>query len=430
MDNVDTEILFVVTLVRRFEHPVFISQNPCPRMIAGHPQTSAVGMGFLVTALILFLGKSVGCGEELQKPQSAVINTLTISKQGKAEFSGHRSLMQLTATALEDPNAETHFERVKGNGKTLRRSLHAVKQFFATQQRWQNGIRLTLKFEDASHPHDGDSFSMGAALLLDAIMTGTPVDDQVYVTGRLAPDGRIRRVGGIRKKIDAASEAKPICPVVLIPSANMESISDIIVLEGPEILSQVQIIGVDCFEQAQRITTSQRTEEVQQAVRLFQRIANVVRNHSSTPEELDKTLANKRLQNALAKILTVIPNHLSAHYLNLRATHKQPTRLSPNGSLRAIDHVWPRLLANTGDSPNQIEARRSAILELDQLAPLLDDCSNDYAAAVRHYADLSTALEETGVNEQSKRQHLRKAGSHIDTEKRYLQQKLDAPHAP
>lgn len=360
------------------------------------------------------------------QPGSATINALTVSKERHKELSGHLSQMRLTVSRLNDSEEATHFEVGEGCGETLRRSLSSVERFFTSKRLWpKKGFLLGLGFADASHPHDGESFSLGVALLYDALVANAPLAEHICVTGHLEPDGSVIRVGGLRRKIDAAAAADASCPVVIIPAENGEEISDRLILEGPEFLSRMQIIGVENFAQAQRVTTAQRSTEVAEALRLYSRIGNLLKKHSEDSEERDAVLANERLQKALTRILTIIPEHLSARYLTLVARHEEPVSLSPKGSLRAIDRIWPKVLAAGGNTTEQIRARRDAVAELDHVEPLLAPCSDRYAAAVRRYAELTSALEDSGMSDKVKHEHLRKEGSEIDTERRYLQKKLN-----
>ena len=344
--------------------------------------------------------------------------------------------MTLTATAQAPPDVEPGIIIVEeGNGEALKTSLVAVKEYFVAQNRWHGDKEYRLGFENTSHPHEGESFSLGAALLYDALDTGVALDDKVCVSVKLMSDGTVDRVGGIQGKLAAAADAG--FSTVIIPASNAHVFDDMVILNRLSTLVRFQIIAVDHFEQARQVATSEKSLEVQTALTLYERIATVIRTETATDEGLVETLKKESVSSAIDQILTAIPQHVSARSLRAIATGTGPTTLSPRGSAYVIDRLWPKLLGadstttgasygsngtgtGTGSGLEQSEARKEALAELERVTPLLDSSSAKYVAAVRHYAKLLG--DSTGSEECHNR--LREAASYIDTERQYLQQKL------
>ncbi|MCB1098401.1 MAG: hypothetical protein KDN22_22700 [Verrucomicrobiae bacterium] len=353
---------------------------------------------------------------------SAKVNALTVSKMRRGFLAGHVSAMTLTAAPQATPGAEPGIVVENGNGRTLRASLQAVMEYFSSQNRWQTSKEFILSFEDSPHFHEGESFSLGVALLYDALETGVPLDDRVCVSGKLTSDGAVERVGGIAGKINAAGDAG--FSTVIVPAANVSVFEDMIVVNRQSALSRFQIIGVDSFDQAREVATSAKTAEVETALKLYARLANLISKEGATADGLVETLNRKPVAKAIAQILEAVPQHVSAHYLSMIAEGKGPATLSPRGSVYTIDRLWPTILGAEAEGSSQTEMRQAALAELDRVTPLLDATSAKYVAAVRRYADLLTGPAGENESAESRRDSLREAATDIDTERGYLLQKL------
>ena len=376
----------------------------------------------LIAACVITISAQEPEASTVQVQTSAKVNALTVSKTSQGVFSGHVSGMTLTASPQAPPGAGAAPGIVveQGNGDALKASLLAVKEYFVAQNRWHGDKEYRLGFEATSHPHEGESFSLGAALLYDALDTSVALDDKVCVSGKLTSEGTVERVGGIAGKLAAAADAG--FSTVIIPASNAYVFEDMVILNRQSTLSRFQIIGVDHFEQARQVATSGKSQEVQTALTLYGRIMNLIRKEGATHEGLMETLNKKSVSSAIDQILTAIPQHLSAHCLRAIAKGAGPTTLSPKGSASTIDRLWPKLLGadSTGTVIEQSEARKAALAELDRVTPLLDASSANYVAAVRHYANLLAG--NNGSEDCHNR--LREAASSIDTERQYIQQKL------
>ena len=80
-------------------------------------------------------------------------------------------------------------------------------------------------------------------------------------------DGKIRKVGAVAEKIHGALLEK--CKVVALPAANKDSLSDLVVLYGPNILWQAQLFAVENLDQAAAVARQDRAEPLAQAMTQF-----------------------------------------------------------------------------------------------------------------------------------------------------------------
>jgi len=192
-----------------------------------------------------------------------------------------------------------------------------------------DGYRIELGFQDKYVPKDGPSAATLFTLLLDSLFTGEELDEDFACTGDITADGMVQKIGGTAGKIRGAT--KRGCKIVGIPVSNGKEVSDVLLMDGPQQLLDIQIFTMRDFDEAYAVSRKVKTSEVQSTLDAFDEIAKVVKNGS-----LD-LLKNAEVQKRLAGIVAKMPNHLSAKLLMEFGKNSHPKVLSVGGSFNEID---------------------------------------------------------------------------------------------
>ena len=95
---------------------------------------------------------------------------------------------------------------------------------------------------EAATPKDGPSAGCAITTAIVSILTGIAVRNTVAMTGEIDLNGSARQIGGLDIKIDGAKSAG--VEKVLVPRENAEDL-DIIKLEKPDVLENIEIVIVD-----------------------------------------------------------------------------------------------------------------------------------------------------------------------------------------
>ena len=95
---------------------------------------------------------------------------------------------------------------------------------------------------EAATPKDGPSAGCAITTAIVSILTGIPVRNTVAMTGEIDLNGSARQIGGLDIKIDGAKSAG--VKKVLVPRENAQDL-DIIKLEKPDVLENIEIVIVD-----------------------------------------------------------------------------------------------------------------------------------------------------------------------------------------
>jgi hypothetical protein len=192
-----------------------------------------------------------------------------------------------------------------------------------------DGYRIELGFQDKYVPKDGPSAATLFTLALDALFSGEEIDDGFACTGDMSADGMVQKIGGTAGKIRGAT--KRGCTIVGIPVSNGKEIADVLLMDGPQQLLDIQIFTLKDFDEAYAVSRKTKSPEVQETLDTFAAIAKVVKEGS-----LD-LLKNSEVQKRLAAVVEEMPNHLSAKLLLEFGKDSHPKVLSVGGSFNELD---------------------------------------------------------------------------------------------
>ena len=288
---------------------------------------------------------------ELKSKQSK-IKGLLVRPLANGEFAGMASQMNATATPLDNSKSQLSVRFNQRVGKDMLSALNEViKHLRVKHDSWPSGYEVEIAFEDRFTLKDGPSAAVPCALLLDSLITGAKMDPAFAVTGDMNADGSIQPVGGVPAKVRGAFSKD--CKIVAIPLKNAKSLSDLVILNGIQPVSRIQVFTVQNFKQASALASSKKNDSLANAIKEFAKVQNAISRYKPT------VLRNTQIQNKLREVIRLAPNHLSAKLALELATGKSRKTLSLLGSLENTEQSATLLL----------DAARSGSASGDALAP-------------------------------------------------------------
>lgn len=180
------------------------------------------------------------------EPQVGLVNGLAVYGPSMG------ALLEIEVTAIPAVPGRGQFtitgvvdeEELGGGQRTLRRKSMAkgsVDNVLTVLRRYglhPENFDLHINFPGGT-PVDGPSAGVAMAAAIASAMTNTPVDNKLAMTGEVSIHGRVKPVGGVIAKVEAAFQAG--VETVLIPKENWQEI-----FEG---LEGVKVIAVERMEE-------------------------------------------------------------------------------------------------------------------------------------------------------------------------------------
>ncbi len=259
-------------------------------------------------------------------------NALVVRQLEGGNFAGSAS--SVNATALREKGVDgLIFTFNQDVGAMMNGSLEEVIKFLRVRydskaDKIPSGYRIELGFQDKYVPKDGPSAATLFTLVLDSLFSGNELDESFACTGDITADGMVQKIGGTSGKIRGAT--KRGCKIVGIPLGNAKEVADVLLIDGPEQLLNIQIFTMKTFDEAYAISCKTKSAAVQAVLDSFTKIAEVVKTKG--PDIIKHPEVQKRLD----AIVTKMPNHLSAKLLLEYARGTQPKVLSIAGSFKEI----------------------------------------------------------------------------------------------
>lgn len=272
-----------------------------------------------------------GTAERFARSQSHA-NALVVRQLDGGNFAGAASTVN--ATALSEKGLDgLLFTFNQDVGAMMGGSLEEVIKFLrvrydSQQNKIPNGYKIELGFQDKYVPKDGPSAATLFTLVLDSLFSGEEIDEGFACTGDITADGMVQKIGGTSGKIRGAT--KRGCKIVGIPVGNGKEVADVLLMDGPDQLLNIQIFTIKTFDEARAISRKTKSTEVQTVLDAFDKIAEVVKKDG--PDMLKNAEVQKRLQGIVDKM----PNHHSAELLLELGKGTNPKVLSIGGSFKEI----------------------------------------------------------------------------------------------
>lgn len=292
------------------------------------------------------------------------ILTLSVLQLPSGEQLGQASRLILTATRghpREGDPIPVSFTIPVGSDMQL--VLDDVARAIDVRYRIGGVKKLELSFEDKYTPKDRGSIGAPIATLMLSLIRNFEIDPDLAMTGDVAADARVEKVGGIAAKLRGAIKSK--CKLVALPNENFLQVQDALLYDGPDDVSNVQVFGISNLDDAAAIARLDRSAKLAQAIDLFAAIQNSLAQSSDY-------LYSAEAQEKLHDVLELAPNHLSAKLLLAYSRHELP-RLSALATQYyislAVSEFWnaPAMASHVTDF-----SADDALEKLNKLRPLGD----------------------------------------------------------
>lgn len=283
-------------------------------------------MKSLFAAILVVTSATATYAEELK--QSSVRGLLVIELPN-GKHAGAAS--QMNATLVPRQN-EIEFMRFNQEvGRMMAGSINEVQKFLSVRHPDKDNtkVMIELSFADRHSPKDGPSAAVACALLGDSLLTGHKIDPKFAVTGDMTATGVVQPIGGVSAKIRGASN-RGDSEIVAIPIKNESAIEDLYITDGIEKLYKIQIFTIATFDDAKKIAALDRDLKITKAIEDFKMIQMALTKNESY-------IKNPKVRAKLRDIYAAAPNCVSAKILLLDSLGNGPRRLSPGGSIDAIE---------------------------------------------------------------------------------------------
>jgi hypothetical protein len=191
---------------------------------------------------------------------------------------------------------------------------------------------LEFSFADKWGGKDGPSAGVACALLVEALLKGFAIPDELAVTGDLNADSSVQPVGGVADKVRGALLKN--CTTIGIPLANEEDVYDLVVEENLRQMLVAKVFTLRTLDDALELADPSVSSDVRAAA-----VADFEALQKELAEGGATVLYDPRTAERLQAILERAPNLLSAKIL-LRASQRSlPGRYSLVGTLVRIDNA-------------------------------------------------------------------------------------------
>ncbi len=300
----------------------------------------------------------------------ASINALEIYTDPNGMMLGQTSEATLTLTGSDTPKMVTlRFISKVGDEMSLSRD-DMLRYIHLMYPNWYVS-KAELTFEDKYVAHDGGSIGTALGTLILSCIQGFDIDPEVAITGDISANGKTRAIGGVSAKIKGAIASK--CKLVIIPAENVDQLTDAVIYNGPELVSDVQVLGIRNLDEAVSMVRIDRDEKLAQAIALFAQLQKALQ---ATPAAIH----TKQMQSDLQQVLNLAPEHLSARLLLAIARGDEPKTLSAAASqyytFLAVGSMADAL-QERDDSPAASDVPssvvRAGLASLRKLRPMADE---------------------------------------------------------
>lgn len=317
-----------------------------------------------------------GKADKFARAQSRV-NGLVVRQLPNGAHAGAASAVN--ATALKEPGlTDLMFTFNQEVGPMMGGCLEEVIKFLRVRHEAEGrvpaGYKIELGFQDKYQMKDGPSAATAFTLVLDSLFTGEEIDDGFACTGDITADGMVQNIGGVAAKIRGAT--KRGCKIVGIPVGNANGVADVLVMDGPQQLMDIQVFTMKDFDEAHAISRKKKNSEVQDTLAKFADTIAVVEQKGTD------LLKNAEVQKRLEAVVAKMPNHLSAKLLLDYGRGQAPEKLSLAGSFQEIDIASSglmgqamRVLFSGGEGKITEETSKDAkeaIATLEKISKLVD----------------------------------------------------------
>ena len=362
----------------------------------------------------------------------STVNALVVRQLSGGEFAGGVSTVNVTALK-EEGQKNLLFTFNQKVGPMMAGCLEEVIKFLRVRHEGKgkipSGYKIDIGFQDKYVPKDGPSAATVFTLVLDSLITGEEIDENFAATGDITADGKVQKIGGASGKIRGAT--KRGCKIVGLPEGNAKDVDDVLLMDGPEQLLDIQIFSMKDFDQAHAISRKVKSPEVQSTLDAFAEIVKVCKAKSTGTDpktKYDVILKNPATVKRLQGIVEKMPNHYSAKLLLAYVEGKNAKSLTLAGSFHEIqttsdDIMRPigraMMMQMTGKSmelpDNLVADSKACVKSLNDLKKFIDPRIETFRIAMLDVVSTVADGKKDGESDKTYSERLEKAMENIST---------------
>lgn len=300
--------------------------------------------------------------------------------------------------------ANVEVRRAKGTGgavflqrvppdanKVLQAVVAAIEKLHPGKLKTQ---RIEITYTGMVAANDLAASGLGLAIGIDAALGGWKPEPECMAMGTFEADGDVQPVKDAIPRLLAVMKSN--ARRVVMMERQVAQVTDMMVSAGPAIFSGTQFFAVNSYEDAKPIADSELTPEMVKGLGFFGNVQQALKAAGAEPS---KILRDDEVKEDLRNTMISMPSCVSARLL-LRATTGQFDKLSPEGTLYAIETMAPTIFTVVqSSSPNDLTKLPNAtvqteIARLEEARPHFDTNSLPVLNAVIGYGEVVRSYTE------------------------------------
>ena len=343
------------------------------------------------------------------------INGLVVMNINNVEV-GQVAKILLTYRSKDSSNEKKDLvvKFAQGVGKHMVLSLEEAARYW---RKYSAGLKLQpglieISFEDKYTSKDGGSAGAAYAVLIHSFANQFDIDEKFAMTGDISVEGKVLKVGGIFAKVRGAYLDG--CTRVSIPKDNVEDLIDQIILNGHEILGQIEIFSVETIQEAIELARVDQAEIYLEVTDLWATLVPLLDSKDWKKSSQVKEILNQ--------VLAKCPNHVSAKLLRDVRYGTLRKHLSLSQSILHVNDIFASYMTSISHDEEPSFKHLTKQTSSTAIRKVIDDLS----AAQPLLAPQAKAAHEKLMQVCRTIAKLVRAGKQIEGQKKALSRKQEA----
>ncbi len=220
--------------------------------------------------------------------------------------------------------------------------------------------RTEITYTGSVSAQDLAASGLGLAVALDAALGGWTPEPGFMALGTFEADGDVQPVKDAIPRLLAVMKAG--ANRVVMTEKQVGQITDLMISSGMSLFATTQFFSVNSYEDVRAIADAKHSPELTKALENFSEVQKQLNRPGA---KADAVLRDPEVQESLRQTMVAMPTCLSARLL-LRVTTGQFEKLSPDGTLYAIENMAPTVFtAVQSRTPNDLTKLPYATVEAE-----------------------------------------------------------------
>lgn len=220
--------------------------------------------------------------------------------------------------------------------------------------------RIEITYTGSVSAQDLAASGLGLAVALDAALGGWTPEPGFMALGTFEADGDVQPVNEAIPRLLAVMKAG--AKRVVMTEKQIGQVTDLMISSGMSLFAGTQFFSVNSYEDVKAIADARHSPELTKALENFGEVQKLLNKPGAKAETV---LRDPEVQESLRQTMVAMPTCLSARLL-LRVTTGQFEKLSPDGTLYAIENMAPTVFnAVQSRAPNDLTRLPSTTVDAE-----------------------------------------------------------------